>query len=193
MDASHEKFHGLYLDTLKAQLAKAGRDVIDYVIVSHTEPDHSGLIKDLVDIYPDVVVAGSKARALRPASPPPAWSVLVRWQLRVGAHGLCDRVRWPHHSVPVALGSVALAPCPHARHGRYLVCRVCPRTPRRAPRPRAAAAAGIPMRNPAQQSANAAAAPGRPASLNPRAPAGVHRLPAEPHAQGLQRPRGQGR
>ena len=41
VDASHEKFRGLFMQTLKEQLAKAGRS-IDYVLVSHTEPDHSG-------------------------------------------------------------------------------------------------------------------------------------------------------
>ena len=41
VDVSHEKFRSLYMKTLREQLAKAGRTV-DYVIVSHTEPDHSG-------------------------------------------------------------------------------------------------------------------------------------------------------
>ena len=41
MDASHEKFRGLFMGTLKEQLAKVGRS-IDYILVSHTEPDHSG-------------------------------------------------------------------------------------------------------------------------------------------------------
>ncbi|KAK9802723.1 hypothetical protein WJX73_000981 [Symbiochloris irregularis] len=59
VDASHEKFRGLWTDTLKEQLAKAGRS-IDYVLVSHTEPDHSGLIPDVIDLYPDAVVCGSK-------------------------------------------------------------------------------------------------------------------------------------
>jgi flavorubredoxin len=63
VDASHEKFRGLYLKTLANELKKAGREKIDYIIVSHTEPDHSGLITDLVEIYPDVVVAGSKVRS----------------------------------------------------------------------------------------------------------------------------------
>lgn len=35
-----------YMDTLKKQLAKAGRKV-DYLIVSHTEPDHSGVLNSL--------------------------------------------------------------------------------------------------------------------------------------------------
>lgn len=42
VDASHEKFRGLYMRTLNEELAKRGRQ-IDYVLVSHTEPDHSGV------------------------------------------------------------------------------------------------------------------------------------------------------
>ena len=41
VDASHEKFRSTYLPVLKEQLKAAGRS-IDYLIVSHTEPDHSG-------------------------------------------------------------------------------------------------------------------------------------------------------
>ena len=41
VDASHEKFRGLYMDTLKQELKSKGRK-LDYVVVSHTEPDHSG-------------------------------------------------------------------------------------------------------------------------------------------------------
>ena len=66
VDASHEKFRSLYLDTLAAELKKAGREKIDYIIVSHTEPDHSGLIPDLLDLHPDVVVAGSKVCSAAP-------------------------------------------------------------------------------------------------------------------------------
>ena len=43
VDASHEKFRGLFMSTLKEQLAKAGRG-LDYILVSHTEPDHSGTL-----------------------------------------------------------------------------------------------------------------------------------------------------
>ncbi|GMH33319.1 hypothetical protein BSKO_01153 [Bryopsis sp. KO-2023] len=59
VDASHEKFEGLYLEALKKELEERGRK-IDYIIVSHTEPDHSGLIPAVLDMYPDAVVAGSK-------------------------------------------------------------------------------------------------------------------------------------
>ena len=41
MDASHEKFRGLYMNTLKQELKSKGR-TLDYIVVSHTEPDHSG-------------------------------------------------------------------------------------------------------------------------------------------------------
>lgn len=41
VDASHEKFKDLYMKTLKDQLAERGR-TLDYIVVSHTEPDHSG-------------------------------------------------------------------------------------------------------------------------------------------------------
>ena len=41
VDASHEKFRDLYMNTLKAELKKRNR-TLDYVVVSHTEPDHSG-------------------------------------------------------------------------------------------------------------------------------------------------------
>lgn len=57
IDASHEKFRDLYFAALTKQI-----DVreIDYVVANHTEPDHSGLIRDLVDMNPNVVVVGSK-------------------------------------------------------------------------------------------------------------------------------------
>lgn len=95
VDASHEKFHTLYLETLDKQLQKLGKTrhdhppsppsspllstptsfplsmltpcpstgrKIDYIIVSHTEPDHSGLIPAVLDRHPEAVVVGSKAR-----------------------------------------------------------------------------------------------------------------------------------
>jgi glyoxylase-like metal-dependent hydrolase (beta-lactamase superfamily II) len=69
VDSSHEKFHDLYLSTLREQLAKMGRDKIDYIVVSHTEPDHSGLMCDLVDMFPDVTVTGSKVRYFTGGTP----------------------------------------------------------------------------------------------------------------------------
>src|SRR6478672_6260524 len=45
VDTSHEKFRQLYLDMLTGLINPAE---IDYLIISHTEPDHSGLVKDVL-------------------------------------------------------------------------------------------------------------------------------------------------
>ncbi|WP_373525572.1 diflavin flavoprotein [Nostoc sp.] len=57
VDTSHEKFRQLYFDTLTGLINPAE---IDYLIISHTEPDHSGLVKDLLQLAPEITVVGSK-------------------------------------------------------------------------------------------------------------------------------------
>jgi len=57
VDTSHEKFRQLYLDTLNQLIDP---DLIDYLIISHTEPDHSGLVKDILHLAPHATVVGSK-------------------------------------------------------------------------------------------------------------------------------------
>jgi flavorubredoxin/flavin reductase (DIM6/NTAB) family NADH-FMN oxidoreductase RutF len=57
VDTSHAKFRDLYLDTLKGAIDPAE---IDYLIISHTEPDHSGLVRDLLELAPQVTVVGAK-------------------------------------------------------------------------------------------------------------------------------------
>ena len=57
VDTSHEKFRRLYLDTLSGLINPAE---IDYIIISHTEPDHSGLVKDILQLAPEATVVGSK-------------------------------------------------------------------------------------------------------------------------------------
>ena len=57
VDTSHEKFRKLYLDTLTGTIDPKE---IDYLIVSHTEPDHSGLVKDILKLAPQVTVVGTK-------------------------------------------------------------------------------------------------------------------------------------
>ncbi|AOX02252.1 diflavin flavoprotein A [Moorena producens PAL-8-15-08-1] len=57
VDTSHEKFRQLYLDTLTGLINPTD---IDYLIISHTEPDHSGLVKDVLALAPDITVVGSK-------------------------------------------------------------------------------------------------------------------------------------
>lgn len=57
VDTSHEKFRQLYLDTLENLIDPSE---LDYIIISHTEPDHSGLVKDILQLAPQATVVGSK-------------------------------------------------------------------------------------------------------------------------------------
>lgn len=57
VDTSHAKFRDLYLPILKEQIDPSQ---IDYLIISHTEPDHSGLVKDILELAPEVTVVGAK-------------------------------------------------------------------------------------------------------------------------------------
>lgn len=57
IDASHEKFQGLYLAAVKGLIDVSK---IKYIIANHTEPDHSFLIPNLLELAPDATVIGSK-------------------------------------------------------------------------------------------------------------------------------------
>ena len=57
IDTSHLKFEGTWLPLLQEQIDPKA---IDYLIVSHTEPDHSGLIGHLLDLNPEVEIVASK-------------------------------------------------------------------------------------------------------------------------------------
>ena len=57
VDTSHAKFRQLYLDLLTGFIDPSQ---LDYLIISHTEPDHSGLVKDILALAPQVTVVGAK-------------------------------------------------------------------------------------------------------------------------------------
>jgi flavorubredoxin/flavin reductase (DIM6/NTAB) family NADH-FMN oxidoreductase RutF len=57
VDTSHEKFRDLYLKLLTGLIDPT---TIDYLIISHTEPDHSGLVKDVLQLAPQITVVGAK-------------------------------------------------------------------------------------------------------------------------------------
>lgn len=57
VDTSHAKFQQLYLDLLTGLIDPA---TIDYLVISHTEPDHSGLVADILRLAPHVTVVGAK-------------------------------------------------------------------------------------------------------------------------------------
>ncbi len=58
IDSVRGEFFGDFMDQLDLILGK-GRKV-DYLIVNHMEPDHSGAIKMLRRVFPDMVVVGNK-------------------------------------------------------------------------------------------------------------------------------------
>jgi len=57
IDTSHRKFDRLYLDELTKLI---NINHLDYLIISHTEPDHSGLVKEVLELVPEVTVVGAK-------------------------------------------------------------------------------------------------------------------------------------
>jgi len=57
VDTSHEKFRQQYMEILTGEIDPKD---IDYLIISHTEPDHSGLVKDVLALVPQAIVVGAK-------------------------------------------------------------------------------------------------------------------------------------
>ncbi|NJR49760.1 MAG: MBL fold metallo-hydrolase [Leptolyngbyaceae cyanobacterium CSU_1_3] len=57
VDTSHEKFRELYLDILTGLI---NPEDIDYLIISHTEPDHSGLVQDVLALNPEITIVAAK-------------------------------------------------------------------------------------------------------------------------------------
>jgi flavorubredoxin/flavin reductase (DIM6/NTAB) family NADH-FMN oxidoreductase RutF len=57
VDTSHEKFQEQYLAELQRLIDPAQ---IDYLIISHTEPDHSGLVRHVLELNPAITVVGAK-------------------------------------------------------------------------------------------------------------------------------------
>jgi flavorubredoxin/flavin reductase (DIM6/NTAB) family NADH-FMN oxidoreductase RutF len=57
IDTSHLKFADTWLPLLQSQIDPKA---IDVLIVSHTEPDHSGLIGHVLDLNPDLEIVASK-------------------------------------------------------------------------------------------------------------------------------------
>ena len=56
IDTVHADFAGDYIALLSEEI---GLEKIDYLILNHTEPDHSGAVRALLGINPDIVVVAS--------------------------------------------------------------------------------------------------------------------------------------
>lgn len=57
VDTSHAKFRQPYLDRLQELVDPRE---IDYIVISHTEPDHSGLVRDVLALAPQATIVASK-------------------------------------------------------------------------------------------------------------------------------------
>ena len=57
VDTSHGKFEQLYMEVITGLIDVSK---IDYLIISHTEPDHSGLVKNILQLAPSITVVGAK-------------------------------------------------------------------------------------------------------------------------------------
>ena len=57
VDTSHRKFEKLYMEIITGLIDV---NTIDYLIISHTEPDHSGLVKNILKLAPNITVVGAK-------------------------------------------------------------------------------------------------------------------------------------
>ncbi len=57
IDTSHLKFQQIWLNKIKEYV---NPKQIHYLIISHTEPDHSGLINDLLELNPEIEIIASK-------------------------------------------------------------------------------------------------------------------------------------
>ena len=57
IDTTHIKFRDLYLDCLQQY---TDLSQLDYLIVNHTEPDHSGLVRAILQHAPHITIVGSK-------------------------------------------------------------------------------------------------------------------------------------
>jgi len=60
IDAAHARFEGLYREELAGAL---GDTKPDYLIVNHTEPDHSGAVAALLEAWPDMQIVTNAVAA----------------------------------------------------------------------------------------------------------------------------------
>lgn len=59
VDCSHAKFDAQYFAALRSVVGD-DLSVVDYLIVSHTEPDHSGLVARFLELSPKTTVVGAR-------------------------------------------------------------------------------------------------------------------------------------
>jgi len=58
VDTVKSYFQTDYLDKIRAIIGTDRK--VDYLIINHMEPDHSGAIKELKEVYPEITIVGNK-------------------------------------------------------------------------------------------------------------------------------------
>jgi len=61
IDAVKKSFVAEFLANIRSQLGKNGR--VDYLIVNHMEPDHSGAVEMLRQVFPEMTIVGNRKTA----------------------------------------------------------------------------------------------------------------------------------
>ena len=61
IEAAHLGFSEQYLDNIKDAL---GAKKADYLVLNHCEPDHTGCVAKLLELYPDLTVVVSQAGSI---------------------------------------------------------------------------------------------------------------------------------
>lgn len=100
MDSVDKRKTDEWIENLKAEL---GERTPDYLVVSHLEPDHSGSMKAIVDLYPDIkIVCSAKAKAMMPQFAELDCEIITKGEgdtLDLGSHTLnfvtAPMVHWP--------------------------------------------------------------------------------------------------
>ncbi|MBN2637440.1 MAG: FprA family A-type flavoprotein [Prolixibacteraceae bacterium] len=104
IDTVERSFIDEYLDTIEAII---GGRKIDYLVINHMEPDHSGALKAVVQKYPDITLVGNKKTfdfvESFYMSPKNALEVYDNYVLDLGKHKLqfqmIPMVHWPETMV----------------------------------------------------------------------------------------------
>lgn len=100
MDTVDKRKTDEWISNLKEEL---GERTPDYLVVHHLEPDHSGSIKKIADMYPEIkIVCSAKAKAMMPQFADIDCEIITKGEgdtLELGSHTLtfltAPMVHWP--------------------------------------------------------------------------------------------------
>ncbi len=89
IDTAGAEYKDLFLEAIREEI---GSRAIDYVVVNHMEPDHSALLSEIRNLYPDVTILCSQKAA----------------GMIAGYHGITDNIQTVKENESVSLGNCNL-------------------------------------------------------------------------------------